>query len=123
MTKPSRSASNGRDARFGSSFRVESARIEAKPADLCEFLREYLAEKYDEIDLAGFSLRVAIPDAPVRVLLDPLAFRHVLDNLLSNSLRYNRLGTVLFFELRAQGSSAVLLIGVKMRKKLSLSSR
>jgi len=93
--------------------KVEHPDFSLRPVktDLCEYCREYLAEKYDEIDLAGFSLRVAIPDAPVRVLLDPLAFRRVLDNLLSNSLRYNRLGTVLFFELRAQGSSAVLLIG------------
>ena len=32
ITKPSRSASNGREARFGSSLRVERARIEANPA-------------------------------------------------------------------------------------------
>ena len=32
ITKPSRSASNGREAFFGSSLRVESARIEANPA-------------------------------------------------------------------------------------------
>ncbi len=32
MTKPSRSASQGREARSGSSFLVERARIEAKPA-------------------------------------------------------------------------------------------
>ena len=32
MTKPSRSASNGLDPRFGSSFRFESARIAANPA-------------------------------------------------------------------------------------------
>src|SRR2546423_10693970 len=32
MTRPSRSASNGREAACGSSFRRESARIESKPA-------------------------------------------------------------------------------------------
>ena len=32
MTKPSRSASNGREPRFGSSFRCESARIALNPA-------------------------------------------------------------------------------------------
>ena len=67
--------------------------------DLCEFLREYLAGKYEEIDLAGFSLEVSIPEEPVWCPLDELQFRRVLDNLLSNALRHNRLGTVLFFDL------------------------
>lgn len=79
--------------------------------DLAEFLREYLASKYDEIDLAGFSLSVSIPDHPVLCSVDPLQFRRVLDNLLSNALRHNRLGTVLYFDLDAGGSMALLRMG------------
>lgn len=78
--------------------------------DLCEFLREYLAVKYDEIDLAGFSLEIAIPERPIFCQLDPLQFRRVLDNLLSNALRHNRLGTVLFFDVELQGDHAVMKI-------------
>lgn len=78
--------------------------------DLCEFLREYLANKYEEIDLAGFSLEVSIPEQPVFCQLDPLQFRRVLDNLLSNALRHNRLGTVLFFDVNVEGSSAVVRV-------------
>ena len=78
--------------------------------DLCEFLREYLAGKYDEIDLAGFSLEVSIPEHPVFCALDQLQFRRVLDNLLSNALRYNRLGTVLFFDISVEEGAAVLRV-------------
>ena len=74
--------------------------------DLCEFLREYLASKYEEIDLAGFSLEISIPERAIFCQLDPLQFRRVLDNLLSNALRHNRLGTVLFFDVDVEGSSA-----------------
>ena len=74
--------------------------------DLCEFLREYLAVKYDEIDLAGFSLEISIPERPIFCPLDPLQFRRVLDNLLSNALRHNRLGTVLFFDVDVEGPCA-----------------
>ena len=74
--------------------------------DLCEFLREYLAGKYEEIDLAGFSLEISIPERAIFCQLDPLQFRRVLDNLLSNALRHNRLGTVLFFDVDVEGSSA-----------------
>ena len=78
--------------------------------DLGEFLRAYLAGKYDEIDLAGFTLEVSIPDRPVWCALDELQFRRVLDNLLSNALRHNRLGTILFFDLTAGGGWATLRV-------------
>lgn len=79
--------------------------------DLAEFLREYLAGKYDEIDLSGFSLSVSIPDQPVFCSVDPLQFRRVLDNLLSNALRHNRLGTVLYFDLETSSGTALLRMG------------
>lgn len=79
--------------------------------DLCEFLREYLAVKYDEIDLAGFSLEVSIPEEPIFCPLDRPQFRRVLDNLLSNALRHNRLGTVLFFDVAVSGTQVLLRVG------------
>ncbi len=78
--------------------------------DLCEFLREYLAVKYEEIDLAGFSLEIAIPERAIFCQLDPLQFRRVLDNLLSNALRHNRLGTVLFFDVDVDKSFALVRV-------------
>ena len=79
--------------------------------DLCEYLREYLAGKYDEIDLAGFSLEISIPERPILCPLDAAQFRRVLDNLLSNALRHNRLGTVLYFDVAQEGEYAVLRVG------------
>ncbi len=83
-------------------------RLAPAETDLCEFMREYLAGKYDEIDLAGFSLEVSIPEEPVRCRLDAFQFRRALDNILSNSLRHNALGTVIFARLYATPSTAVL---------------
>ena len=81
--------------------KVEHPRFVLHPrrVDLCEFLRAYLAARYDEIDLAGFSLEPDIPESPVWCQVDELQLSRALDNLLSNSLRYNRLGTALYVEL------------------------
>lgn len=85
--------------------------LHTQRTDLCECFRKYLAEKYDEIDLAGFSLQVDIPEHAIFGQLDELQFRRVLDNLLSNSLQHNRLGTILFFALSAAGQNAIIRIG------------
>lgn len=84
--------------------------LHTQPTDLCEFLRAYLADKYDEIDLAGFGLDIDLPDRALRCQLDPLQFRRVLDNLLSNALRHNRLGTMLFFRLTETEGKALLTV-------------
>ena len=84
-------------------------RLELVETDLCEFLREYLADKFNEIDLAGFSLEVDIPETlrlPCR--LDPFQMRRALDNILGNSLRHNRLGTRIRVSLIQTGSAVLL---------------
>ena len=79
-------------------------------SDVCEFLRAYLAGKYNEIDLAGFTLEISIPEQPLFCALDQPQFRRVLDNLLSNALRHNRLGTRLCFALSCTDTAAVLRV-------------
>lgn len=44
--------------------------LQRKTTDLCEYLREYLAAKYDEISLAGFALQVDIPETPCLCPID-----------------------------------------------------
>ncbi len=85
-------------------------RLSCRDVDLGEFLREYLAEKYEEIDLAGFTLDVRIPETPVWCRLDSFQFRRAMDNILSNSLRYNTLGTMIRVSLTADGLCARLRV-------------
>ena len=81
--------------------KTQHPRFELHPrrVDVCEFFRAWLAARYDEIDLAGFSLEPSIPEAPAFCMVDELQLRRALDNLLSNALRHNRLGTILFVEV------------------------
>ncbi len=70
-------------------------RLHCEATDVCEFLRAYLAEKYAEIDLAGFSLEVQIPESRLVYPLDRFQMRRALDNILANALKHNRLGTLI----------------------------
>lgn len=78
--------------------------------DLCEYLREYLAGKYGEIELAGFSLDVRIPEEPVFCRLDTFQLGRALDNLITNSLRHNRLGTLLLVSVRRDQGAALITV-------------
>ncbi len=87
-------------------FRLERVRV-----DLCEYLREYLADKYGELDLAGFALEVEIPESrPYPVRLDPFQLGRALDNLISNALRHNPPGTLLRVTLSPGEEGARLLL-------------
>lgn len=79
--------------------------------DICEFSREYLAGKYDEIELAGFSLELDIPEYTLYCRLDTFQMGRALDNILSNSLRYNTLGTIIFYTIKLDKSMATIWIG------------
>ena len=103
-------------ARLADSFH-EYAKVEhpdfllhKERTELGEFLREYLAAKYDEITLAGFTLEADIPERPLLGDIDRLQMTRALDNLLSNALRHNRLGTALFVDLVQDGGRALLRI-------------
>ena len=78
--------------------------------ELCEYLREYLAGKYGEIELAGFTLDVRIPDEPIFCRIDAFQLSRALDNLITNALRHNRLGTVLIVSARRGADSAVIAV-------------
>ncbi len=68
--------------------------------DLLDFMQAYLAEKYQEVDLAGFGLEVEIPeDQSAFYSIDPLQFRRAFDNLISNVLKYNPPGTTIYFSI------------------------
>lgn len=79
--------------------------IHPVPTDVCEYARQYLSEKYDEIETAGFQLQVEIPETPLKYSLDAFQFRRILDNLISNAFRHNPRGTTILFEVskRAEG--------------------
>lgn len=69
-------------------------------ADICEYMREYLAAKYEEIELAEFVLDVEIPEDKVYCDFDIIQLKRVFENIIVNSLKHNPKGTHIFVTLQ-----------------------
>lgn len=94
-----------------SKLRHPSIPLAVETEDLTEYLTQYLAEKHQEIELAGFLLEVELPEQKVHCGIDRSLLRRALDNLLANAQQYNPLGTTIYFDLEAQTEVAVIHIG------------
>ncbi len=75
-------------------------KYEFRTEDICEFFREYVASKYQELTLAGYKVDVEIPEEVVKVSFDKLQFRRVFENIISNAVKYTEEGTTIYFCLR-----------------------
>ncbi len=70
--------------------------IQAETVEICEWMRGYLANRYDEIEIAGFCLQAMIPEIPLYYCqIDSYQFTRAVDNILYNSIKYNPVGTKL----------------------------
>ncbi|WP_294579387.1 sensor histidine kinase KdpD [uncultured Thomasclavelia sp.] len=85
--------------------------IELKQVELCETLKLMLIQKYNEIIASRFNLEVDIPDEPIYFELDTKLINRLLDNLISNSLKYNKEGTTIYVALKITNKQIIITIG------------
>lgn len=67
--------------------------------DIVSFTKEYLALKYNEIVELKMSLDVNIKIDKCMVYIDKKEFRRIYENLINNSIKYNKSGTKIYFEM------------------------
>ncbi|HCJ42260.1 cell wall metabolism sensor histidine kinase WalK [uncultured Ruminococcus sp.] len=79
--------------------------------DLCEYFREYLAMKYEELDLAGFELEADLPEHSIPFRFDHTQLKRVFENLITNSFRHNSAGTAIFADIADDDKAVVIHIG------------
>lgn len=63
--------------------------------DVCELLRKICAEYYEDVEHAGLSFDIEIPEQVYMLTLDIGLFSRVIGNLLSNAMKYNRTGSLI----------------------------
>lgn len=67
--------------------------------EIYEFLREYLAERYEEISDKGFEFEIDIPEESAICNVDKLQLKRAFDNIVNNSLKHNPKGTKIFVDV------------------------
>ena len=79
--------------------------------DVCEYFREYLALKYEEIELQGFGLDLDIPDEQIMYSFDKMQLKRVFENILSNSFKANKAGTTIIASMKKEGDKIFIRLG------------
>ena len=81
--------------------------------NLAEYLREYIAGRYRELNLLGYSIEADIPEENIRMMFDHHQLNRVWENIISNSVKYTPKGTTLFVCLMksADGKNIIIYIG------------
>lgn len=83
-------------------------RMEA--VDYSEFCRQYLGEKYTELELQGFLIHADIPDLPIRWEIDTILMRRLFENILTNVQKHNVPGTNIYFRVFMENDALVTIM-------------
>lgn len=85
-------------------------RFDLEPVDLCEYVREYFADRYNEFDIGGYELVIDIDEEKVMVNLEVKKFCRVLDNIVGNFFKYCPPGSSFYCRAgEKDGKAAVVL--------------
>ena len=72
--------------------------LNMEQGDLCEYIREYIAGRYSELEVGGFDLEADLPEERMDASFDRMQLRRVFDNILGNAIKYCGPGTRLRIE-------------------------
>ncbi|WP_273327122.1 sensor histidine kinase [Vallitalea guaymasensis] len=86
-------------------------KIQTVKTNISEFARNYLIDKYEELEFLGFELDIQIPDEVIYCMLDEFQMKRVFENIISNTVKYNEKGTIISFVLERLDDKCIIRIG------------
>lgn len=92
---------------------ADDSELPLAPMDVGELARMRILDYYDLLAADGYEVELDIPDAPLMAYANQEALSRILDNLLSNAVRYGRPGRYLGLTVKRQ--DAEILIEVSDR--------
>ncbi|MDO5517638.1 MAG: HAMP domain-containing sensor histidine kinase [Clostridium sp.] len=78
--------------------------------DLCEFVRAYIADKYEYIYDIGFNIDVEIPDNKLLCMIDEIQLKRAFENIIYNSIKHNKKGTTLGIFIEEEKENCKIII-------------
>lgn len=78
--------------------------------DICEYVRVYLAGKYEELYINGVEAYVDIPDEPIYCNIDRFQLKRVFENIINNSLKHNKGHLTVLFKLEKDNNKVKINI-------------
>ena len=84
---------------------VGNKMIPGVEGDLCEYVREYVAGKYDELELSGYNLEVDIPEQRMYGTFDRMQLKRAFENIIANAVKYTEPGTVIRISITCESES------------------
>lgn len=78
--------------------------------DLSEYLRAYIALKYEDIVESGFNIEVDIPEEEMEIKIDKVHLQRVFDNILGNSIKHNEKGINIYVSLKEKNDIYEIII-------------
>lgn len=85
--------------------------IYKRSCDICEYFREYLADKYSELDIAGYEMEIDIPEEKIVKDIDEAQLKRVFENIIANSVKSNPKGTQIYAGMKKDKEKIVILLG------------
>ncbi|WP_338871850.1 PAS domain-containing sensor histidine kinase [Spirosoma sp. SC4-14] len=97
---------------FLSIHTIESGRmmLQIEPVDLQAHLKQVLASYQEPLKAKQLSLQLNLPQTPAVVLADAAALTHVLDNLISNALKYSPRGGQVYLQITTTPGAITLRV-------------
>ena len=83
----------------------EGFTIKKERIDVCELVRSCCAFSYTDIESAGDTIFIDIPEHPIYVKADRLQFSRVITNLITNAIRHNPEGVKIRVSVTSESES------------------
>lgn len=78
--------------------------------DICNYFRNFVAERYTELELSGFVLEVDIPEEHILCEIDRAQLERAFSNIIGNTVKHTPSGTTLYFALKREDTLVRLLL-------------
>lgn len=78
--------------------------------DLTEYIRGYIASKWQELNLQGYHIEADIPEESIVAIYDRKHLKRVWENIIGNSVKYTSPGTTLYFSLSVDEEARMAVI-------------